>query len=350
MDDSIETPKAPTLPKCVQLNEDAQLRVLAGQSTIIAETALMEKAVSKSQQQAAGAALAAKRGKGKAVGASKEMAKMSTKELEKFAGTKHKGLPDKKSNTKAKTTKESVELDIEEFNDKFSTMVEAAKKPPAKKSAVKKTDEKVAEGAKPDFLDVDKDGDKKEPMKKAVADKKKGAVGKKDEKVAEGKSAAQKAAQEKFKAMIGKKKGDTKEDQVSEMFPGDGEYEKKYGSPIADFDSKFDKKKTGPTRTMYTRKHKDEPESDNKKRPVKESVEPKLSFKEMVKLVQESGGQQQIDPIDKALFDWATRVAHNKLGECVKAELYAGLVYERMGGVFEMYDVLNESTLPSKTS
>ena len=31
---------------------------------------------------------------------------------------------------------------------------------------------KVKEGAKPDFLDMDKDGDKKEPMKKAVADKK----------------------------------------------------------------------------------------------------------------------------------------------------------------------------------
>lgn len=33
--------------------------------------------------------------------------------------------------------------------------------------------QKVKEGAKPDFLDMDKDGDKKEPMKKAVADKKK---------------------------------------------------------------------------------------------------------------------------------------------------------------------------------
>lgn len=32
---------------------------------------------------------------------------------------------------------------------------------------------KVKEGAKPDFLDMDKDGNKKEPMKKAVADKKK---------------------------------------------------------------------------------------------------------------------------------------------------------------------------------
>jgi hypothetical protein len=36
-----------------------------------------------------------------------------------------------------------------------------------------KKSKKVKEGAKPDFLDMDKDGDKKEPMKKAVADKKK---------------------------------------------------------------------------------------------------------------------------------------------------------------------------------
>ena len=91
---------------------------------------VMEKAVSKSQQQAAGIALAAKKAGKKPAGkgAAAEMAKMSTKELEKFAGTKHKGLPKKKATT---------------------------------------------EGAKPDFLDMDKDGDKKEPMKKAVADKKK---------------------------------------------------------------------------------------------------------------------------------------------------------------------------------
>ncbi len=64
----------------------------------------------------------------------------------------------------------------------------------------------------------------------------------------------------------------------------------------------------------------------------------------MVRLVQESGGQQQIDPVDKALFNWATRVATNKLGEGMKAELYAGLIYERNGGVFEMYDVLSEDS------
>jgi hypothetical protein len=37
-----------------------------------------------------------------------------------------------------------------------------------------KKNKKVKEAAKPDFLDIDKDGNKKEPMKKAVADKKAG--------------------------------------------------------------------------------------------------------------------------------------------------------------------------------
>ena len=57
-----------------------------------------EKAVSKAQQRAAGAALAAKRSGSTAglKGPSKSMAKMSTSELKKFAGTKTKGLPEKK--------------------------------------------------------------------------------------------------------------------------------------------------------------------------------------------------------------------------------------------------------------
>lgn len=58
-------------------------------------------ATSKAQQQAAGAALAAKRGeikKSELRGASKEMYEsMSEKQLEEFAETKRKGLPDKKS-------------------------------------------------------------------------------------------------------------------------------------------------------------------------------------------------------------------------------------------------------------
>jgi len=58
-------------------------------------------ATSKSQQKAAGAALSAKRGdmpKSKLRGASKEMYEsMSEKQLEEFAETKRKGLPEKKT-------------------------------------------------------------------------------------------------------------------------------------------------------------------------------------------------------------------------------------------------------------
>ena len=65
----------------------------------VLESYIAERAVSKAQQKAAGAALAAKRGdapKSELKGASKAMAKMSKAELEKVAGTKHKGLPEKK--------------------------------------------------------------------------------------------------------------------------------------------------------------------------------------------------------------------------------------------------------------
>ena len=68
------------------------------------EELLTEKSVSKSQQRAAGIALAAKKGnipKSELQGASKEMMKMSKKDLEDFAKTKHKGLPNKKKNESA---------------------------------------------------------------------------------------------------------------------------------------------------------------------------------------------------------------------------------------------------------
>jgi hypothetical protein len=59
-------------------------------------------AVSKAQQKAAGAALSAKRGetrKRDLKGASKEMYEsMSEKQLEEFAETEHRGLPEHKDN------------------------------------------------------------------------------------------------------------------------------------------------------------------------------------------------------------------------------------------------------------
>ena len=92
---------------------------------------MAEKAVSKAQRKFMGMAHAIQKGE-KIKGASPELKKvaktMKPSDTHDFAVTKEKGLPKK----------------------------------------VKKTEE----GAKPDFLDVDKDGNKKETFKKAVADKK----------------------------------------------------------------------------------------------------------------------------------------------------------------------------------
>jgi hypothetical protein len=203
-------------------------------------------------------------------------------------GVIHKGA---KYGGSEEKSKKDESIDTEAFKGKFAKMVETKKEESESEAKKKKEDKKkkiakiMDESEKPDFLDIDGDGDTKEPMKKAAADKKK-ADG--DEKETKGLSAKQKKLPPGLQKAIAKKKT------------------------------------------------------------VKESVEPKLTFREMMKLVVESGGQQQIDPVDQELFAWANRVAKSKLGEGMKAEVYAGMVYERMGGVFEMYDVLSESTTSSK--
>jgi hypothetical protein len=272
-----ETPAAPVLPTAVQLNEDAQLRVLSGRTTYVAEA--KKKAEEDKKEEAVKEEM--KVGDSKKTAKGGTVTKTKTGIVHKAGPGSYGGSDDKDTDPDAddepkakKAKKESIDADA--FKGKFAKMVEAKKED--KKDAKKK---EVKEAAKPDFLDIDKDGDKKEPMKKAAADK---GGDKKDGK--KGMS----AKQEKF---FGKK-------NESKMMP------------------------------------------KGKKRPVKESVEGKLTFKDMVKLVQESGGQQQIDAVDQELFAWAQRVAAAKFNESAKQEVYAGLVYERMGGVFEMYDVLAE--------
>jgi hypothetical protein len=275
IDGKINTPKAPQLPKSVQLNEDAQLRVLSGRTTYVAEA---KKKAEEDVKEADDMKVGDK--KNIATGTvEKTKTGIVHKSSKAYGGSEEKEADDEDDKPKKKAKKESVEP---EFKSKFMKMVEAKKEEAADKKKKMAKKEKMAEGSKPDFLDVDKDGDKKEPMKKAAADK------------GDDKPAGKKGMSDKQAKFFGKK-------TESAMMP------------------------------------------KGKKRPVKESVETKLSFKQMVQLVQESGGQQQIDPVDKALFTWAERVARNKLGEGMKADLYAGLVYERNGGVFEMYDVLSES-------
>ena len=295
MEAPVKTPAAPELPKAVQLNEDAELRVLAGTSSYIAEA--KKKAEEKKEE--------------KMDEATKTPSTWTDMKGNKHPATKVKGdkyqgkEADDEEKKEKKAKKESVEP---EFKSKFMKMVEAKK---AEKDAKKAKKEKMEEGAKPDFLDMDKDGNKKEPMKKAVADKKKGAVGK-DVKEAEEKRAPAKKQERTVELPSGAKVKATKVQG--------------WQSQKADKEAKKDANES----------------VKSSKKVVAESVEPKMSFREMMKLVVESGGQQQIDPLDQELFAWASRVAKKKLGEGMKAEVYAGMVYERMGGRFEMYDVLSE--------
>ena len=365
MEAPVATPAAPVLPQSVQLNEDAQLRVLSGRTTYVAEAKKKkeEEAVKEDQSslKKSGDTFKTQRG-GVAT-------KTDTGISHKKAQYDDEDYVAPKVTKVSKASKTSAEKAGDRALDKKQAQdSKAAEKknpgsvrryqdgklvtPGKKKEAVgesseaqkaarekfmnmvkgKKDKKEVKEGAKPDFLDIDKDGDKKEPMKKAVADKKK--------KVSEGS----------MKDMMYKDAQRMSREKFVEKYPSEGGYyddlmkmDESAKPDFLDIDKDGDKKE--PMKKAASEKKGMSAKQEKffgKKKTVKESIETKMSFKQMVQLVQESGGQQQIDPIDKELFTWANRVASSKLGEGMKAELYAGLIYERNGGVFEMYDVLSE--------
>ena len=299
MDAPPKTPAAPTIDRAVQLNEDAQLRVLSGRTTYVAEAKKKKDEEDKEEKKVDEATKTAKPWKDSS---GKEHPGTAVK------GDKYTGKEAEKEEKPKSMKDESVEP---EFKSKFMKMVEAKKEEAVKKKADKK--KKMDEGGLP----MTTVNGKKVP--KFAAD--------------------------------GQGPGDLKDTEADDE-PDDYDYtsgpefdsrrdepydEKSKPTPKGELGKAF-RKKLG----MPEKKTESKMMPKGKKRPVKESVENKLSFKQMVQLVQESGGQQQIDPVDKALFTWAERVAKNKIGEGMKADLYAGLVYERNGGVFEMYDVLSE--------
>ena len=237
-----------------------------------------------------------------------------------------------------------------------------------------KKDSKVKEAAKPDFLDMDKDGDKKEPMKKAAKDAKKKKepvkeaeqiikAEKKPKKLPSKKSILMMCSkgmsvkemceahpdcdQKELKEMCEscmeeyKKKNESKNESVS-FVDMDGEIvEAQSAKQKAAFQKMLDKKK-GKTSDDKEKDMDEGAYGKKKKKAVKESVETKMSFVEMMKTVKESGGQQAIDPLDDTLWNWANRVAVSKVEESSKQEIFAALVYERNGGRFEMYDVVEK--------
>ena len=294
-----KTPAAPELAKAVQLNEDAQLRVLSGRTTYVAEA--KKKADDDKKEEAVKEEMKVGDKKSSSTGGTIEKTKTGVKHTagKNYGGDK--APKDDEDEPKAKKAKkESVEP---EFKSKFMKMVEAKKE---------EADMKV--------------GDKKKSSTGGTIEKTKTGV-----KHTAGKNYSGKAAEKEVKES---KKPDDDNDGVpnwADKKPGKDDNEDKKKSTnkgMSDKQAKYFGKKNESVKPS--------------KKVVAESVEGQLSFKDMMRLVVESGGQQQIDPVDKALFDWATRVAKQKLGEGMKAEVYAGMTYERMGGRFEMYDVLSE--------
>ena len=301
-----QTPAAPVLEKAVQLNEDAQLRVLSGRSTYVAEAKKKAEEDVKEEKSSTGGEIdRSKKGVTKHTqnpdkdnAAPDSHAEPASKAKSQSAADKAEKAPAlKKSKTGTwgmeggkkfdNTKKESIEP---EFKSKFMKMVEAAKEESeADKAEAKKKKE-----------------DKKKKMAK-IMDEAMDPVGKEDDDV----------------------NNDGEKDKTDN-------YLKNRRNAVS---KAVGGKKEGGKKGMSAAQEK----FFGKKKTVKESIENILSFKDMIKLVQESGGQQQIDAVDQELFAWAQRVAKQKIGEGIKADVYAGMVYERMGGVFEMYDVLSEA-------
>jgi hypothetical protein len=89
-----------------------------GKVEVTKEGEVTEKAVSRKQQRAMAMALKAKQGempKSKLKGSSKEMFKMSEKDLEDFASTKHKGLPNEVKKSDIKKLEENIMKLIENY-------------------------------------------------------------------------------------------------------------------------------------------------------------------------------------------------------------------------------------------
>ena len=61
---------------------------------------------------------------------------------------------------------------------------------------------------------------------------------------------------------------------------------------------------------------------------------PEIDQAQALKIIKESNGTAQIDPLDADLWKWARRVAENKFTESVKIDVYAATTYERMGGTW----------------
>jgi hypothetical protein len=353
--------------KKVALAEDAQLRVLAGVSTILEEG----RRISDRQE-----VVEAKKGNEYAIGmaAAKKQAGMGDEPA--------KGLPKKvvkKGHEIAKAIKrdESVEVEGEQLDEMFNDEDPVGTKKKTSSGTATKTEKGMKhersygkEKDEDDEDDAPKSKKKKnesfrskfEAMVEAKKAKKMDEVvtlkpGAKERLEKEKKDREEAEERRKNSAPVNLKKGPNLQKSPMSVKEASKPDANKDGIPDYAQDGKGPNdlgkgkkpaaKKDGEKKGMSAKQEKyfgkkNESVSSTKEM-VSESVVQKYSFKQCLQLVKESGGQQQIDPIDTALWKWAQRVAESKVAEGASREAMAAFVYERMGGEFTLYDVLSES-------
>ena len=174
----------------------------------------------------------------------KAMLELLNTRIKEMLGEQMKQLRDKIDQlTEGKKAAKPDFLDLDKDGNKKEPMKKAARQA------------KVKEGAKPDFLDLDKDGDKKEPMKKAAKEK--------------NMKEAMKKMCPSCKKPINLCGCKGKDEKVKEAFPVPGETKEKTTG-------KFDKKKTS-TGTVYTKKAE---KADDKKKKDDDLEEAKAHAKD----------------------------------------------------------------------
>ena len=307
--DTLSTPpkgvEAPKLPDPIRLDEDIAMHVLAGTKTLTEAADLMEKKLSKAE-------------KDKKEEVVKSM-KKDKKGFEKRYGKRGEEVMHATATKIAKKKAESVDLDDEAIAEEM------------KVGDTKKTQHgtltKTSTGVKHTRDHKPEDDDDYVPPKKEKKTAMTGAERREQKAKDKEQSKASKDYEKKHPGSV-KRYVDGKLVKEGGMDPVGKE----------DDDINNDGKKDKTDKYLKARRTAISKAVD-KKGSTKES----LSFATALKVVKESRGQFQIDPMDKNLWTWAERVGKSKFTESVQAQAFAAATYERMGGEWGLHKVITET-------
>lgn len=291
--------EAPKLPDPIRLDEDIAMHVLAGTKTLTEAADLMEKKLSKAE-------------KDKKEEVVKSM-KKDAKGFEKRYGKKGEEVMHATATKIAKKKAESVDLDDEAIAEEM------------KVGDTKKTQHgtltKTATGVKHTRDHKPEDDDDYVPPKKEKKTAMTGAERREQKAKDKEQSKASKDYEKKHPGSV-KRYVDGKLVKEGGMDPVGKE----------DDDVNNDGKKDKTDKYLKARRN-----AISKAVGKKDTTKESLSFTTALKVVKESRGQFQIDPMDKNLWAWAERVGKSKFTESVQAQAFAAATYERMGGEWGLH-------------